>query len=182
MPLDFVSSEFGLTWVLAQGTPATLQGDAGSFDWLDVISRIVHILAAITLAGGTFYQCAVVAPPADTLQGTEADKLRDTMRGRWSKLVMVSTLFLIISGIYNYIVTINLSKQGIYQLQNYYHPLIGIKILLAFFIFFVASMLAGRSEAAVRFRQKASFWLTINSLAAVMLLCIAGVLKVAGKQ
>ena len=35
MPLDFVCSEFGLTWVLAQGTPATLQGDAGSFDWLE---------------------------------------------------------------------------------------------------------------------------------------------------
>ena len=78
MPLDFVSSEFGLTWVLAQGTPATLQGDAGSFDWLDVISRIVHILAAITLAGGTFYQCAMVAPTADTLQGTEPRRTRST--------------------------------------------------------------------------------------------------------
>jgi hypothetical protein len=60
-----------------------------------------------------------------------------------------------------------------YKFDGPYHPLLGVKILLALAIFYIASMLAGRSEAAERFRQKAPFWLNVNLFLSILLICIA---------
>jgi uncharacterized membrane protein len=156
--------------------------DGSSLDWLALLSRVIHILAAVTLAGGTFYQCAVLVPGVRIVQMGAASELDELLRGRWSKLVMASALFLIASGFYNYAITIQMASSGKITLPRSYHPLIGVKILVAFFIFFLASVLAGRSPAARRFQQHAPFWLAINSLAAVLVISLAGAAKMADRS
>ena len=163
------------------GFAGDLLANAGSLDWLGIVARIAHVLAAITLSGGIFYQCSVLIPALRRLPSEEARKYDEALRGNWSKLVAVSVLFLLVSGLYNYVVAIRMDNAGVIALPKYYHPLIGTKILLALVVFFLSSVLAGRSAAAERFREKSVFWLTVNSSLAVLIVCIAGILKVADK-
>ena len=90
---------------------------------------------------------------------------------------MVSALFLLISGTINLLFTIRLFKPPNEPLPAYYHMLFGIKFLLALVVFFLASVLAGRSEGTRTFRENASKWLTINLIVATILVCISGVLR-----
>ena len=58
---------------------------------LALVSRWLHIIPAILLTGGIlFMRFALV--PAVTESGDSAE-LRESIRGRWSKLVMISVLF-----------------------------------------------------------------------------------------
>jgi hypothetical protein len=59
-----------------------------------------------------------------------------------------------------------------------YHPLIGVKFLLALAIFFIASLLVGRSANAEKFREKAVFWMNVNLALALAVVLIGGFLKV----
>ena len=61
-------------------------------------------------------------------------------------------------------------------------PLLAIKIVLAAAIFYIASLLAGRSEAASKFRQNQRYWLNINILLAILLVCIAGAMRLADRE
>ena len=151
-------------------------------DWIALVSRVAHILAAIALAGGALYMRRVLVPSLSTLSGESAEKFTEAIRSRWAKIVMGSALVLIASGFYNLVGTIQLDKAGIAPLPSYYHPLIGTKVLLAFLIFYVASMLAGRTAAAVRFRERAPLWMNLNLVAAVAVVTIAGALHVSSKS
>ena len=150
-------------------------------DWIGLVSRVAHILAAIALVGGAFYIRAVLVPSSIVLSGEGAGQFAEAVRRRWAKVVMASALFLIVSGAYNYVAVINFHKAPAAPLPAYYHPLIGTKILLAFFIFFVASMLSGRTAAAERFRERAPLWMNLNLAAAITLVVIAGALKTGAK-
>lgn len=143
-----------------------------------LIFRWMHILAAITAVGGTIFMRTSLLPAAETLPEEEHRKLREQVRSRWSKLVMMSIGFLLISGIYNIMVIVQ-SKQ---PLPKFYHPLFGIKFLLALGIFFLASALVGRSPAMQRFRDNAKTWSTVNVLLAVVLVCISGTLRIGRDQ
>ncbi len=59
---------------------------------------------------------------------------------------MAAILFLLVSGFYNF-----LRYEFQYKLPPLYHALFLIKFLLALAIFYIASLLAGRSEAASAF-------------------------------
>ena len=135
----------------------------------------MHILAAMTVVGGTFFVRLALVPAAQELPSTEHEKLRHTIRAKWAKWVHLSIAFLLISGVYNLLFVILPHKA---ELPGYYHPVFGIKFLLALGIFFIGSMLMGRSAASERMRKNQTFWLTINSVLVVVLVCLSGVLKV----
>ena len=127
------------------------------------------MLPAIILVGGVIFMRFVVVP---ALGDKQQDELQDAFRRRWAKLVMLSAALLLISGLYN-----TAMKAMSYDLDTIYNSLLGIKILLALVILFLASVLAGRSEIAKKFREKESFWLNVNIVLAVALVCIAGFMK-----
>jgi arginine exporter protein ArgO len=83
---------------------------------------------------------------------------------------------LIVSGVYNFVARIK-SPAFDPEYKGLYHALFGTKVLLALVIFFLASALTGRSEALAKIRQNAKFWLTVNAVLAVLVVCISGVLR-----
>ena len=107
-------------------------------DWIGLFSRVLHILASITIVGGTFYLRFVFVPATKDLTQDEIAGQLARMRPRWSPLVAASAALLLVSGFYNFFVAIQS-----YELPKHYHPMFGVKFLLALFIFFVASALAG---------------------------------------
>lgn len=148
---------------------------------LDIASRVIHILAAVTLGGGLFYLCAVQAPALAETDDATRSRVSDATRRRWARLVMMCSLFLLLSGGYNYMSVIGASKaaEGA-ELAKFYHPLIGIKMIMALVVMFLASLLSGKSEGAKRMQANPARPLTIASVCVVLIISIAGVLKVAG--
>jgi uncharacterized membrane protein len=137
-----------------------------------LVFRWLHILPAVILLGGVFFMRLAVLPAAAGWGEKERLDLQDALRRRWAKWVGISAGLLLLSGIVN---TVLIVRQ--YQVPGLYHGLLLVKILLALAIIFIASTLAGRSAAAERFRQKEAFWLNLNLALSVLLICVAGVMR-----
>ena len=144
---------------------------------LDVISRIAHVGTAIVVLGGSIFMRFMVMPSAAELPDEEHQKFRDRLIGRWKRVVHLGIAVFILSGFYNYMRAIPTHK-GV----KLYHPLIGVKILLAFAVFFLASALVGRSAAFEPMRKNARKWLTVIIALAAIIVAISGFAKIALKK
>jgi len=66
-------------------------------------------------------------------------------------------------------------------LPPWYHPLFGVKFLLAMAIFMIASLLSGKTPAADNLRRNLKLWLNVNIVLAVLVVCISGILRTADR-
>lgn len=144
---------------------------------VELIVRWLHIFPAIILVGGTLYMVFALHPAMQSTEFAEKGNLKQAIRSRWAKVVMISAGLVLISGI----VSLVLQATQYDFPQKYYHPLVGLKFLLALVILYIASLLTGRSQNAEKFREKESFWLKLNATLAVVLVLMAGALKVADR-
>ena len=142
---------------------------------IDVVSRIVHVATAVVLIGGSVFTLLVLMPAAKTISDESHKALAVAVSGRWKRFVHVGILLFLVSGFYNYLQAVPQHKG-----DGLYHALLGIKMLLAFFIFFIASALVGKSSKLEKMRQARSKWLTILVVAALTIVCISGYVKVRG--
>jgi uncharacterized membrane protein len=140
---------------------------------VQVISRWAHVGTAIVLLGGSVFLRFVVLPAAQALPETEHAQLRERIMARWKKIVMAGITLLLVTGFYNYYLRMQ------QPVKPQYHMLMGIKILLAFGVFFLASALTGRSAGLAAIRRDASRWLGVLIGLAAITVAIAGYLKVA---
>jgi len=143
--------------------------------FIDTVSRVTHVSTAIALVGGTVFVLFVLIPATSTLLDTEEKTLRANVQQRWKRFVHVGIFLFIVSGFYNFIAALP-SHKG----DGLYHALIGTKIILAFAMFFIASVLVGRSSAFHTMRQNRVFWLRILVLLAFSIVVISGFAKVRG--
>ena len=146
-------------------------------DYLNLAMRWLHIIPAMALVGGTIFM-RVAVKALEELDEEQRGKVQESLRRGWSRLLMPSILFLLISGFVN---TANISMKYDFP-GGYYMRLLAIKLVLAIAIFYIASLLAGRSEAASKFRQNQQTWLNVNILLAVLLVCIAGAMRLADRE
>ncbi len=145
---------------------------------VDILLRWMHILPAVTMVGATIFMRFALHPSLSTLPDSQRKELQAAVRGRWAKVVMISIALLLISGLINTVLI-----AGTYDFPGkYYHPLLGVKILLALVVFYIASKLTGRSAGAEKFRAKAEFWMTMNIVLAITVICIGGVLKTGPRE
>ena len=144
---------------------------------LDIVLRWMHIFAALAAVGGMIFQRVALLPAVAELPDDFRQRLHAAVRARWARVVHAAILFLLVSGLVNFFGIIRN-----YTLEPYYHALFGVKFLVAFGVFFIASMLLGRSETAQRFQKNARYWLTVNLVLAVIVVGISGILKTAPKR
>jgi uncharacterized membrane protein len=142
---------------------------------VDVISRIVHVSTAIALVGGTVFMLFVLLPAAEELNAEEHDKLKVSVNRIWKRFVHLGILLFLLSGFYNYFRAMPLHKG-----DGLYHALIGIKMILAFVIFFIASILVGRSDRFEGMRRGRAKWLKILVVLAAIVVAVSGFAKVRG--
>jgi uncharacterized membrane protein len=154
--------------LLAEGTMPHFDG----MYWLLLASRVLHILSAIVLVGGLFYQRMIIAPSVAATGNPQTDAWFGGRRGAWAKWVGIATLLLLVTGFFNYI---EISKAN--DLATSYHMIVGIKILVSLVLIFLASLLAGRSAMAEQLRQKTKFWLGICLLIGLVVVALGSVLR-----
>ena len=144
---------------------------------IDVISRIVHVSTAIALVGGSVFMVFVLLPAAKQLSDEQHDRLRGLVNKTWKRYVQMGILLFLITGFYNYFQQMPLHKK-----DGLYHALIGTKIILAFVIFFIASVLVGRSATFEWMRAGREKWLKIIVLLAAIIVAMSGFVKVRGPK
>ncbi|MFN3151159.1 hypothetical protein [Bremerella sp.] len=144
---------------------------------LELIIRWAHIIPAIILVGGTLYMVFALHPAMQATDFAEKAELKAAIRARWAKVVMICAGIVLLSGIASLVL-----QATTYSFpQKYYHPVAGMKFLLALVILYIASLLTGRSQNAEKFREKEAFWLKLNATLAVILVLMAGTLRVADR-
>jgi uncharacterized membrane protein len=143
---------------------------------VSLLSRWTHIGTAIVLVGGTVFLRFVLGPAAAQLSEEEHGKLKELVMGTWKKFVHGGIALFIVSGFYNYLVVARPKHSG----DGRYHMLMGIKIVLAFVVFFFASALVGRSKSFEGMRKSAKFWQLVLIVLAAVIVGISGYLKVRG--
>jgi uncharacterized membrane protein len=142
--------------------------------------RYMHILGAIALMGGTIFMRFALRPAVSTLTPDERSALHEQVRNRWSKVVMLATLLLLVSGIANLGLASRYAYKDVFGMS--YHMVVGIKLILALPIFFIAAVMMGRSHLAKRMQANAELWMTINLTLALLMVLIGGVLRFVLRQ
>jgi uncharacterized membrane protein len=145
---------------------------------LYTLSRVVHVGSAIVLVGGTFFVYFVLMPAAAAQLADDVhSRLRSAIMAIWKRVVHAGIALFLLSGGFNYYRVI---AEGTHKGDKLYHPLVGIKIILALVIFFIASALVGRSATFEGMRRNARRWLLVNLVLAAVIIVISGFLKVRG--
>ncbi len=142
---------------------------------VDVASRLIHVLTAVMLLGGSLFTLLVLVPALEAAEGDAKAKLVDAIRNRWKRFVHAGIALFLISGFYNYFAAMPGHKG-----DGLYHGLIGTKIILALGLFFIASALVGRSAAFEGFRKSSNKWLKIICLIGIVIVGMSSFVKVRG--
>lgn len=166
--MSLFPADFDAFALVAQAAEAAAEPRVDAAFALRVTSRVFHIMFAIIIGGGLFYLRAVLAPAGP-------DACFAGRRSVWARWVGAATLFLIVTGMLNYITFVREAKAAGAPLPSTYHMLFGVKFLLALFVFFVAAILAGKTSLADKFRASMAQWLNF-AWPAVMAIIIIGAL------
>ncbi len=143
---------------------------------IPLISRWMHILPAVVMVGGAIFTQLVLCP---ALAGNDPENVvKQQVKRKWSKVIMGCALFLLLSGLYNTMVIFGGDDKPV----GMYHGLFGVKVILAFSIFYISSLLAGKSDAAQKFQEKEAFWGKINMYAAIVVVLLAGGMRMAPRE
>ncbi len=142
-------------------------------DFVNIVVRWLHLTAAIVAVGGAIFSLFVVLPSIKAAPQEAREGLVESVRRRSARLVMFSIAILLLTGFYNYIRNEMPAHQG----QPFYHGLMGVKIILAMAVFFLASALAGRSAAFEGLRRRRGYWLMINVLLGLAVVAIGAILR-----
>jgi len=139
---------------------------------LNIVLRWAHIIGAILLVGGVIYQWLVMGKSNPAANIASAAAANDPYRRRWSIVAMIAITLLLVSGLVNTaLVSIH------YQLSPAYNSLLGVKLGLALIVFYLASVLSGRSALAQRMRASPKPWLTWLAILSLVVVMIGGVMK-----
>ncbi|MCA9189446.1 MAG: hypothetical protein R3E01_10845 [Pirellulaceae bacterium] len=149
-------------------------------DIVELILRWSHILSAVVLAGGTIGWRVAVVPGLTALGGEQREAFLQASRKPWSMVVGITSGLLLASGLYNAIVII--IRNDFSNAPLPYHALVAVKLLLALVLFFLAARLSGKSSGAVRFRERLTFWLNVNCLLAILLVCLGGLMRLTPRE
>jgi uncharacterized membrane protein len=149
-------------------------------DYIAFVLRLLHVLAVITVVGGSIFLRFALLPAEEAADGS-ARPIHDELRRRWARLIYVSILFLLISGLANFVMFLQAAKTWPREWHDTYYStyqmLFGIKFLLAMAIFALASILAGRSPGTQKMRDNPRKWLNVNLALALAVIMISGLLR-----
>lgn len=143
--------------------------------WIDVASRILHVSTAILLLGGSLFTVLALQPVLRNQTESVRNAIAGQLRGRWKRWVHLGIAVFLATGFYNYFRAMPLHKG-----DGLYHAIIGSKILIALVIFFLASVLVGRSQRFESWRQGSAWPIALLCVLGIIVVALSGFVKVSG--
>lgn len=138
-----------------------------------LLSRWVHILSVVVAIGGSIFMRFALMPAADeSLSAEQHGLLRAGIMKRWRMAVHTCVALLLITGSFNFYMTF---RDGVKPIP--YHPIFGLKLILAFTVFYYAIALTSSSPGFARLREQRRKWLGVQIALAVAAILVSGVLK-----
>ena len=145
-----------------------------SLDVVALLSRWAHVLAAVILVGGAFFQRFIILPSLQAaLDEDKRGAVMTEVVRRWKKAVHIGGGIILLSGFYNYLGVTRHAHEG----DGPYHMMMGMKMLLAFLVILLASFMVGRTSVAQKMRGNALKWTTVIFFLGLIITMIAGFLK-----
>ena len=141
----------------------------------DVLSRILHVGTAIALVGGSLFMAVALLPNLQILDDESRKRLVEAVRNRWKRVVHAGIALFLLRGFYNC-----WRAMPKHDGDGLYHALIGTKMLIAFVIFFLASVLVGRSQKFEHWRNQPAKVLKLMLSLSFLIVIISGFLKIRG--
>lgn len=138
-----------------------------------LLSRVAHTTCAATLLGGLIYMRFVLAPAAADPATDKQAALFAGRRKAWAACVGVCTALLLASGLYNFVVFLGTYK----NLPALYHPLFGVKFLLALGVMAIMALVAGKTSLAERVRGSLRRWLNVALALALAVFVLGAMLR-----
>ena len=152
--------------------------DLIDIDWIALILRWLHLVAASAAIGGTLFMRLALVPSMSVLEEGARKSLRGELRRRWAKVVMAAILFLLVSGFINFYFNLQMFKlTTIGKAPAFYQAVFGIKFMCALVVFFISSVLVGRGQATEKLRENAKFWLNLNLVLLLTIVALSNILR-----
>ncbi len=143
-------------------------------DMLVLVSRWIHIMAAIAALGGAAFMLVAYLPAAGAaLDENARERLREAVAARWGRVVHGAIAALLITGGFNFVRLAMPPKVD----PMPYHAIFGVKFFLALGIFAIATALVGRSPAFDGIRRQARRWLSILLALGALIVLLSGLLN-----
>lgn len=151
---------------------------------LGLLLRWGHVLAAITAMGALIFSRFALLPTLEELDEATRDRIHEGLRRRWLLWLIGAILVLLVTGLANYLLLISRSNADawggngrMWMRSHGYHAFMGVKILFAMAVFYLASALFGRGEATQWARDDRRKWLTITLGLALAVVILSGYLR-----
>ena len=145
--------------------------------FLTLVMRWVHILGAAILVGAPFIMWFGIYPATAKLPEDQRRDFLETVNKPWRKFLGAVILLQIISGVYWLLVVEHMNRE-----PPLYQALLGVKMLAAFALFFVLSVLAGRAKVFEEFRRKAPMWIGIAVGLGILTVICASSMRIINMQ
>ena len=131
-----------------------------------IVMRLLHIVGAILLVGGTAFILTCAVPALRTIDDTWRDTVLTLLRKRFARWVWIGIAMLLISGTYNWI-----ASAGEYKAMGPIgNALIGTKVLIAIILF---ALIWAQQTGLVRHRSpRAALMINIHLGAVVIILAV----------
>ena len=143
------------------------------FSVLTLISRWLHIVSVVVVIGGAVFMRFALMPAAHSVLPDDLhDKLRSRLMARWKRVVHVCVAILIVTGSFNFYLTFHDNVKPIP-----YHPILGVKLIGAAVVFFLAIALTGSSPGFSKLRQESGKWMSVQIALAAVIILLSGLMK-----
>jgi uncharacterized membrane protein len=143
--------------------------------WLDGVLQWLHVLAAVLAVGGVFFLRFVLCPALKKLppeQDAAKTQLLQSVVRNFKMVIHSSIAVLLLTGFYRYLSQMSLTKGW-----SQYHMFMGIKILLAFVVFFLAIMLTLPGEKPNYFQRNRDRSLLISFVLGAIVILLSATLR-----
>src|SRR5205814_8481247 len=146
-------------------------GVSGGMDFVNLISRWLHVASAVTLLGGFFLFPLAVEP---ALRGKpDGDALAADIRQRFKRLAHTAIGLLLITGFYNYL-AVAAPKARTAGIAAEYNGVMGMKILLGLTVIGISIVLLAPIRLMPENRTR---WLTANVVVGLAVLAAGAFLR-----
>ncbi len=144
-----------------------------NIDFLLLLTRWMHVSAALVAVGGAVFLRWVLLPGAkETLEDNVHERLRASVIKRWKKIVHLCVAVLLLTGGFNFYYLV--LRTGIEPMP--YHAIFTLKVLAAVFVFIIAIALTGSNPVAAGMREQSAKWLGVLSALALVVVLLSGLL------